>query len=150
MIVREHSGLQDVHLQEQKIRDLYNEIELYKRDKDELEMQMEQIALDYEILKQENHDMSYKLEQSQIQEQLKMQYECSTSKLAAHIENLDNELKTKSKELPESVLAIKELETLVKNLEEDLDNQAHGFEANMERSHSCKSRTGTKSHSCRR
>ena len=118
-------------------------------------MQIEQIALDYEIMKQENHDMSYKLEQSQIQEQLKIQYECSTSyatvnELEAHIENLDNELKTKSKELPESVLAIKELETLVKNLEEDLDNQAHGFEADMERSHSCKSRTGTKSHSCRR
>nr|GEU38325.1 myosin heavy chain-related protein [Tanacetum cinerariifolium] len=136
-IVREHSGLQDVHLQEQKIIDLYNEIELYKRDKDELEMQMEQIALDYEILKQENHDMSYKLEQSQIQEQLKMQYECSTpyatvNELEAHIEHLDNELKTKSKELSESVLAIKELETLVKNLEEDLDNQAHGFEADME------------------
>ncbi|PWA96335.1 myosin heavy chain-related protein [Artemisia annua] len=136
-IVREHSGLQDVHLQEQKIIDLYNEIELYKRDKDDLEMQMEQIALDYEILKQENHDMSYKLEQSEIQEQLKMQYECSTSyatvnELEAHIEHLDNELKTKSKELSESVLAIKELETLVKNLEEDLDNQAHGFEADME------------------
>ncbi|GJZ30959.1 myosin heavy chain-related protein [Tanacetum coccineum] len=136
-IVREHSGLQDVHLQEQKIIDLYNEIELYKRDKDELEMQMEQIALDYEILKQENHDMSYKLEQSEIQEQLKMQYECSTpyatvNELEAHIERLDNELKTKSKELSESVLAIKELETLVKNLEEDLDNQAHGFEADME------------------
>ncbi|GJR41645.1 myosin heavy chain-related protein [Tanacetum coccineum] len=45
-IVGEHSGLHDVHLQEQKIIDLYNEIELYKRDKDELEMQMEQIALE--------------------------------------------------------------------------------------------------------
>ncbi|KAI3721608.1 hypothetical protein L2E82_32624 [Cichorium intybus] len=42
---------------------------------------MEQIALDYEILKQENHDISYKLEQSQLQEQLKMQYECSTPSL---------------------------------------------------------------------
>ncbi|KAJ0910190.1 putative NT-type C2 domain-containing protein [Helianthus annuus] len=50
-IVREHSGMKDAYIQEQKIIDLYNEIELYKRDKDELEMQMEQIALDYEILK---------------------------------------------------------------------------------------------------
>lgn len=136
-IVREHRGLKDTYLQEQKIIDLYNEIELYKRDKDDLEMQMEQIALDYEILKQENHDMSYKLEQSQLQEQLKMQYECSTSyatvnELEFQIENLDNELKMKSKELSESILAIKELETNIKNLEEDLDNQAHGFEADME------------------
>nr|GEZ95811.1 hypothetical protein [Tanacetum cinerariifolium] len=36
------------------------------------------------------------------------------------------------KELPDSVLAIKELETLFKNLEEDLDIQAHEFEAYME------------------
>ncbi|GJU82982.1 hypothetical protein Tco_1285347 [Tanacetum coccineum] len=36
------------------------------------------------------------------------------------------------KELSDSVLAIKELETLFKNLEEDLDIQAHGFEADME------------------
>ncbi|XP_076912684.1 uncharacterized protein LOC143571050 [Bidens hawaiensis] len=136
-IVREHSGMKDAYLQEQKIIDLYNKIELYKRDKDELEMQMEQIALDYEILKQENHDMSYKLEQSQIQEQLKMQYECSSSyanvnELESRIENLNNELKLKSEELSESVLVIKELETHIKNLEEDLDNQAHGFEADME------------------
>ncbi|GKC47476.1 myosin heavy chain-related protein [Tanacetum coccineum] len=45
-IVGEHSGLHDVHLQEQKIFDLYNEIELYKIDKVKLEMQMEQIALE--------------------------------------------------------------------------------------------------------
>ncbi|KVH95411.1 EEIG1/EHBP1 N-terminal domain-containing protein [Cynara cardunculus var. scolymus] len=136
-IVREHSGLKDVYLQEQKIIDLYAEVESYKRDKDELEIQMEQIALDYEILKQENHDMSYKLEQSQLQEQLKMQYECSTSyatvnELESQIENLDNELKMKSKELSESILAIRELETHVKNLEEDLENQAHGFEVDVE------------------
>lgn len=28
--------------------------------------------MDYDILKQKNHDISYKLEQSQLQEQLKM------------------------------------------------------------------------------
>ncbi|KAF5800773.1 putative NT-type C2 domain-containing protein [Helianthus annuus] len=136
-IVREHSGMKDAYIQEQKIIDLYNEIELYKRDKDELEMQMEQIALDYEILKQENHDLSYKLEQSQIQEQLKMQYECSTSyadvnELESQIENLHNELKLKSKELSESTLAVKELETQIKNLEEQFGTQADGFEADME------------------
>ncbi|KAL8207801.1 hypothetical protein R6Q57_007213 [Mikania cordata] len=136
-IVREHSGTKDAYLQEQKIIDLYNEIELYKRDKDELEMQMEQIALDYEILKQENHDMSYKLEQSRLQEQLTMQYECSTSyasvnELESQIENLNNEVKLKTKELSESTVAIKELETQIENLEEVLGNQAEGFEADME------------------
>ncbi|KAJ0445694.1 putative NT-type C2 domain-containing protein [Helianthus annuus] len=87
-IVREHSGMKDAYLQEQKIINLYNELELYKRDKDELEMQMEQMALDFEILKQENDDMSYKLEQSQLQQQLKMQYECSASYTTADMEDL--------------------------------------------------------------
>ncbi|KAF5734824.1 putative ATP binding protein [Tripterygium wilfordii] len=60
--------------------DLQSKTQINKRDnKDELEMQMEQLALDYEILKQENHDLAYKLEQSELQEQLKFQYECSSS-----------------------------------------------------------------------
>jgi len=45
---------------------------MYRRDANELEMQMEQLAPDYEILKQENHDIAYKLEHSELQEQLKM------------------------------------------------------------------------------
>ncbi|CAH1451430.1 unnamed protein product [Lactuca virosa] len=135
-IVREHSGMQEAFLLEQKITDLYGEIEMYKRDKDELEMQMDQIALDYEILKQGNHDMSYKLEQSQLQEQLKMQYECGTytvvNELESKIESLNNELKMKSKELSDSFLAIEELKTYVKNLEKDLEDQENGFEADIE------------------
>ncbi|KAJ9555241.1 hypothetical protein OSB04_009855 [Centaurea solstitialis] len=135
-IVREHSGTQEGYLLEQKITDLYGEIELYKRDKDELEMQMEQIALDYEILKQGNHDMCCKLEQSQVQEQLKMQYECTSyavvNELEAQIESLDFDLQMKSKELSESILTIEELETHVKNLEQELEDQGRGFEADLE------------------
>ncbi|XP_076953285.1 uncharacterized protein LOC143627321 [Bidens hawaiensis] len=74
-IVKQHSDVKEIYLLEQKIIDLYSEVELYKRDKDDLEIQMEQLALDYEIIKQENHDLSYKLERSQLHEQLKMQYE---------------------------------------------------------------------------
>nr|XP_043613141.1 myosin-9-like [Erigeron canadensis] len=135
-IVREHTGMQETYILEQKITDLYSEIESHKRDKNELEMQMDQIALDYEILKQGNHDMCYKLEQSQIQEQLKMQYECTSysvvSELEAQIESLNTELKMKSEKLSESVLAIEELETYVKDLEKDLEDQAHGFETDIE------------------
>ncbi|CAH1453669.1 unnamed protein product [Lactuca virosa] len=135
-IVKDHSGIKETYLLEQKIIDLYGEIELYKRDKDELEMQMEQIALDYEILKQENHDISYKLERSQLEEQLKIQYECtpysSVNELESKIESLENELKSKSKELSNSNLVIKDLETHVKNLEEELVNQEHRFDGNLE------------------
>lgn len=136
-LVKEHRDAKETYLLEQKVMDLCSEIEIYRRNKDELEMQMEQLALDYEILKQENHDMSYKLEQSQLQEQLKMQYECSTSfaninELEAQIESLENELKKQSKENSDSLATINELETHIKSLEEELENQAQGFEVDLE------------------
>ncbi|KAD4178368.1 hypothetical protein E3N88_26959 [Mikania micrantha] len=136
-IVKEHSDAKETYLLEQKIIDLYSEVELYKRDKDELEMQMEQIALDYEIIKQENHDLSYKLERSQLQEQLKMQFECTSSyatlnELETQIDNLENDLKLKSEELSKSNHVIKELESYIKNLEEALKDQAHEFETDFD------------------
>ncbi|XP_024031322.1 myosin-4 [Morus notabilis] len=125
-LVKEHSDANQTSLLEQKIIDLYSEIEIYRRDKDELEMHMEQLALDYEILKQENHDISYKLEQSQLQEQLKIQYECSSpiNELGSQIESLEKELKMQSKELSESLETIKELESQIKTMEEELEVQS--------------------------
>ncbi|GMY30278.1 COP1-interactive protein 1 [Fagus crenata] len=136
-LVKGQSNAKETYLLEQKIIDLYGEIEIYRRDKDELEMQMEQLALDYEILKQENHDMSYKLEQSQLQEQLTMHYECSSpsaaiNELEAIIESLESELKNQSNEFSDSLATIRELETHIKSLEEELDKQAQGFEADLE------------------
>lgn len=135
-IVKEHNEVQESFLLEQEIADLQTEIEIYKRDKDELEMQMEQLALDYEIMKQANHDMSCKLEQSQIHEQLKMQYECSSSDIAAdelgnHIESLENELQGRTKEYEDSLVTISELEGHVKSLEKELEKQAQGFEVDV-------------------
>ncbi|XP_072987208.1 uncharacterized protein [Typha latifolia] len=94
--------------QQKKIKELNNEIELFKKDHEELEMQMEQLALDYEILTQENHDISSKLEQTQLREQLRMQYECS-----AHL------------------AIISDLEDHVDNLEKELQKQAEAFEADL-------------------
>ncbi|CAA3025314.1 Hypothetical predicted protein [Olea europaea subsp. europaea] len=128
-IVKEHNDAKEAYLLEQQIIDLHSEIEIYKRDKDELEMQMEQLALDYEIMKQENHDMSYKLEQSQLQEQLKIQYECSSTYASAHelesqIENLENELKKKSEEFSDSLVTISELEAHIESLKNELMKQS--------------------------
>lgn len=135
-IVKEHGEVQESFLLEQEIVDLQTEIEIYKRDKDELEMQMEQLALDYEIMKQANHDMACKLEQSQIHEQLKIQYECSSSDIAAdelgtHIESLEIELQGRTKEYEDSLVTISELECHVKSLEKALEKQAQGFEADI-------------------
>lgn len=135
-LVKEHTDAKDAYLLEQRITDLSSELEFYRRDKDELEMQMEQLALDYEILKQENHDISYKLEQSELQEQLKIQYECSgfstINELETQIENLENQLKNQTKEFSDALSTISELETHAKSLEQELEKQAEGFEADLE------------------
>ncbi|KAK6947762.1 NT-type C2 domain [Dillenia turbinata] len=136
-IVKEHSDAKQSYMLEQKVMDLESELEIYRRDKDELEMHMEQLALDYEILKQEHHDMSYKLEQSELQEQLKMQYEWPASyatigELETQIESLEKELEKQSKEFSESLVTINKLENHVKSLEEELEMQALGFEADLE------------------
>lgn len=131
-LVKEHGDTKEAYLLEQQIIDMRNEIEIYKRDRDEFEMQMEQLALDYEIMKQENHEMAYKLEQSELQEQLKLQYECTSSyasaqEFEAQIENLENELKKRSKESADALVKISELEAHVKSLEEDLEKKSQGF-----------------------
>ncbi|WJX53919.1 hypothetical protein P8452_39862 [Trifolium repens] len=135
-LVKDQSSVKDTHLLEQKIMDLHSEIEMYRRDKDELEMQMEQLALDYEILKQENHDFAYKLEQSELQEQLKMQYECSPppgiEDFEAHIQNLESRLKKQSEEFSDSLETIKSLENQISKLEEELEKQSQGFEADLD------------------
>ncbi|CAI0414454.1 unnamed protein product [Linum tenue] len=137
-LVKEHGGTRDTYVLEQRIVDLSSEIEIYKRDKDELEMQMEQIALDYEILKQENHELSYRVEQSQLQEQLKMQYECSPqtdNTLESQIERLEDELKEQGIEYSISLATIKELQNHIKSVEAELSLQQKansGYLANID------------------
>ncbi|KAK8626039.1 hypothetical protein V6N13_133693 [Hibiscus sabdariffa] len=136
-LVKAHRDSKERSLLGQKIIDLYREIEVYKRDKNELEAQMEQLALDYEILKQENHNMSYKLEQSQLQDQLNMHYECPSSfasinELQAQIECLETEFNKKSEEFSNSLNTINKLETHIKSLEEELEKQAQVYEMDLE------------------
>ena len=109
ILVKERDDIRVAYSQEQKILDLNSELEFYKKDREDLEMQMEQLALDYEILKQENHDTSSRLEQIQLREQLRMQYECS-----AHL------------------AIINDLESHVEGLEKELEKQSEAYEANLE------------------
>lgn len=136
-LVKQHSDAQESYLLEQKIMDLCSEIEMYRRDKDELEMQMEQLALDYEILKQENHEFSCRMEHSHLKEQLKVQYEYSSShavrsELEAQKEKLQSEIKEKSEEISCCLTTIKELEVRNKSLEENLKKQAERLTADKE------------------
>ncbi|KAL9667954.1 hypothetical protein QQ045_002324 [Rhodiola kirilowii] len=134
-LVNRHNDVEDSSILEQKVIDLYNEMNICRRDRDEMEMQMEQLALDYEILKQENHDIAHKLEQSQLQEQLKMQYECSymsINELEGQIESLENQLRKHEQQYSESMTKISELQTEVIYLEEKLEKLAQEFESDLE------------------
>uniref|UniRef100_A0A7N0VHL7 C2 NT-type domain-containing protein n=1 Tax=Kalanchoe fedtschenkoi TaxID=63787 RepID=A0A7N0VHL7_KALFE len=134
-MVNRHDDVEDASLFEQKGIDLYHELDLCRRERDEMEMQMDQLALDYEILTQENHDLAYKLEQSQLQEQLKMQYECSytsINELESQIEGLENELRKQEKKYSDSSTKISDLQAEVIFLEEELEKQAQEFEADLE------------------
>ncbi|KAI4303506.1 hypothetical protein MLD38_039124 [Melastoma candidum] len=135
-LVKEHRDTKEAYLLEQKILDLNSEIEIYRRDRDEMEMQMEQLELDYEILKQKSNEMSVKLEQSQLQEQLKLQYEASPAaninELRVKIESLENELSCRSKECSDSVSTIRELESRIGSLEEELEKKGEEFVADLE------------------
>ncbi|KAJ4803452.1 Myosin heavy chain-related protein [Rhynchospora pubera] len=98
LLAKEDGGLKVTNVLEKKIIELTSELELYKKDREDMEMQMEQLALDYEILKQENHDVTTRLEQTQLREQLRMQYDCSAhlaviSELESHVESLEREIK---------------------------------------------------------
>ncbi|KAJ0970214.1 hypothetical protein J5N97_023091 [Dioscorea zingiberensis] len=109
VLVKEHDVVGVKYSLEQQIINLKSKVDLYRKDREELEMQMEQLALDYEILKQENHGISSKLEQTQLREQLRMQYECS-----AHF------------------AIINDLESHIESLEKNLEKQAEAFESDLE------------------
>jgi len=119
-------------LPEKKIKDLNGDIKCYRKYKDDQKMQMEQLVRANEKLKEENHDILYKLEQSQPQEQrLKMQYERSSlsaaiPELEAHIESLEDDLK----EFFGSLSTIRELQTRIKSLEEELLAQRDNVDRN--------------------
>ncbi|XP_021754111.1 paramyosin-like isoform X2 [Chenopodium quinoa] len=135
-LVRQHSDAQGTYLLEQKVMDLCSEIEMYRRDKDELEIQMEQLALDYEILKQENHEYYTRLEQSHLQDQLKMQCDGTSSytaarELEAQIQKLEDELHENSEELSHCLAEIKDLEARNTSLEERLQKQAEEYETEI-------------------
>lgn len=134
-LATEHNDAKEVDLLKQNISDLNGEIEFYKKHKEELDMHTEQLTSDYEFLKQENHDISLKLEESQVQQQM-TENECSVSlatikELESHVERLEEKIKMQAEEFSESLISINELEAQVKGLEKELEKQALGFEEDL-------------------
>ncbi|XP_030538012.1 A-kinase anchor protein 9-like [Rhodamnia argentea] len=136
-LIKGQAGANDPTQLDHNITDLCSEIANCKREKDELEMQMEQLALDYEILRQENHKMLSEWEQFRLQEQLNVQYQCAScltngSEWENHIQILENDLKSKSESLSDALATINKLETRIYGSERELEKQAIEFEAAFE------------------
>ncbi|KAF6148692.1 hypothetical protein GIB67_003783 [Kingdonia uniflora] len=133
-LAESHNDAKEASFLKQKLIELSNEIDMYKRERDELEMQMEQLALDYEILKQENHELSSKLEHNHLQDQLTMQYEDSTSiddqnEYESQVESLQRELKKREDDFSASVNTVNELKRQVENLKRELEKREKDFSA---------------------
>lgn len=122
--------------EEKKIEGLYAEIELQKKEKEELKIHIEDISVDYKFLLQENDDISSKLEQTQI-EQMEMQSEYSNSlatikQYELQVKRLEEKIMNQALEISQSLDTISELETHVKGLETELDKQGHDFEDDVQ------------------
>lgn len=119
-----------------QITDLYGEIEVYRKDKEELKMHIEDLVVDYDILKQENHNIKSKLKQNQI-EQMKMQSEYSDSlatieEFKLQVDILEKQINKQVLEFSKSLNTMNELESQVKSLEKELEKQARDFEDDLE------------------
>uniref|UniRef100_F6H6Q0 C2 NT-type domain-containing protein n=1 Tax=Vitis vinifera TaxID=29760 RepID=F6H6Q0_VITVI len=135
-LVEEQIDAKEVGVLQKKMTDLHGEIEVHRKDREELEMHMAQLALDNEVLKQEKQNIST-LEQYQKQELMKIQNELSASlatikELESQVERLEKEIKKQAQKLSESSNAVNELQMQVKSLEKELEKQAQGFEDDLE------------------
>ncbi|KDP22284.1 hypothetical protein JCGZ_26115 [Jatropha curcas] len=133
---REQNDGDELCLLKQQIKDLSDEIELYRQDREKLENYIEQLSQEYADLQQENHDCSSKLEQSKLQ-QLKVQNEYMESLatiegLELQLKRLEEKLKKQTEEFSESLISIDELESHVKLLEKELEKQAAQFENDLD------------------
>ncbi|CAA0824641.1 Myosin heavy chain-related protein [Striga hermonthica] len=120
----------------QKIDDLYSELEVHKKEKAEIQMDLERLALDYENLEIENKDISSKIEQNE-KEKMEIQQSYTESlatekTLKLQVASLEKENKRKSLQYSESLDMIDELEFQVESLQKELESQAQVFEDGLQ------------------
>lgn len=130
-LIQEYDDVKEVDLLKQEIKDLNGEIEMHLKNIEELEMHLEQVMLDNEILKQENKDISAKLERNMTQYLIKQnEYSGSLAvikELESEIERLEEKLQVQTEEFSESLISINELEGQIKRLERELEKQTREY-----------------------
>ncbi|XP_022159191.1 myosin-11 isoform X2 [Momordica charantia] len=130
-LIQEYDDIKEVDSLKQEIKDLNGEIEIHMKNIEELEIHLEKLMLDNEILKQENRDISAKLQKNKTEYLIK-QKEYSDSlvvikELESQIERLEEKLQIQTQEFSESLFSINELEGQIKRLERELENQTREY-----------------------
>ncbi|KAI4384764.1 hypothetical protein MLD38_002872 [Melastoma candidum] len=113
----------------QIVKNQKGEIEACLKRKEELETQLKQVTLDYEILKQENDEISSKLRVISLQKEMDEHAECSARvrELQTQIAKLEEVVQRQVEELSESSAYVNELEGQVKGLEKEMEKQSRDF-----------------------
>ncbi|KAI4351757.1 hypothetical protein L6164_006079 [Bauhinia variegata] len=128
----DESDATEVDTLKQKIADLKDEIAINNKPNEELNEHIEELSLEYELLKKENLDVSLRLKQGEAQ-QIMLQNEHSASlatiqQLESQVDILEEKIKNQADEFSGSLDCINELENQVKSLEKELKIQAENFE----------------------
>ena len=126
----------EVDLLEAKIGDLSDEIDIFKEEREKQNRRLNQLTLNYDLLKQDNYDMSLKLKRS-LEEQTKLENECAyyiatVEELESQVSRLEETIKKQAREFTDALISINELESQVKDLEKELEKQAKGFEDDLD------------------
>ncbi|EYU25092.1 hypothetical protein MIMGU_mgv1a002379mg [Erythranthe guttata] len=131
-----HGNADETEKLKLKIEQLYSEIEVHKKEKAEIQMDLERLTLDYGILETENNDIYSKLEHNE-KENMEIQQNYTGSlaiekQLKLRIASLEAENKRQALQYSESLNMIDELEFQVESLQKELENQTQAFEGDLE------------------
>ncbi|VVB15690.1 unnamed protein product [Arabis nemorensis] len=128
------SGHSEIDTLKQQNEDLEWELDSYRKKNEEQEILLNELTQEYESLKEENKNVSLKLER---QECSKAEDEFSNSKdiieeLESQIERLEGKMKQQSLEYSECLIIVNELESQVKELKKELEDQARAFDEDLD------------------
>ncbi|KAL6533152.1 hypothetical protein OROMI_027264 [Orobanche minor] len=133
---RKHGNIDESETLKQKIDDLCSEIEVHKKEKAEIRMDVERLTLDYESLATEYKDIYSILEQKE-KEKMEMQQNYTESLATERnrklqVATLEAENKRQALQYSESLNMIDELEIQVESLQKELEKQAQIFDDDLE------------------
>lgn len=129
---KKHDNATELDLLKQKIAEQDSEMDIYHKQREQLNDHINELTMEYELLKKENLDISLRLRQGEAQ-QIMLQNEHSASlatieQLESQVERLEEKIKQQADAFSESLVCINELENQVNGLERELKAQAEKFQ----------------------